>query len=140
MSKIEIRYRRDAPVPFEDFVELYHASTLGERRPVAHLDVMRQMMENANLTMTAWSGERLVGLARSLTDFGYVAYLADLAVHRDHQRRGIGRALVQATREALGEHAMIVLLAAPGAHEYYRRIGFAYHERAWVLAAGQPLR
>ena len=28
---------------------------------------------------------------------------------------------------------MIVLLAAPAANDYYPRIGFEHHPRAWVL-------
>ncbi|MGD8376289.1 MAG: GNAT family N-acetyltransferase, partial [Acidobacteriota bacterium] len=67
------------------------------------------------------------------TDFGYVAYLADLAVAASHQRRGIGRRLIEETRAALGPRCMLVLLAAPAAADYYRRVGFTHHPRAWVL-------
>lgn len=35
---------------------------------------------DADITVTAWDGEMLVGIARTLTDFSYAAYLADLAV------------------------------------------------------------
>lgn len=38
------------------------------------------MIRNAPLVMTAWEGETLVEIAQTLTDFSYVAYLADLAV------------------------------------------------------------
>ncbi len=41
---------------------------------------MAEMLNRANLVLTAWDGERMVGIARTLTDFCYVAYLADLAV------------------------------------------------------------
>jgi len=40
---------------------------------------MRLMIANANLIVTASDGDLLVGIARSMSDFGYVTYLSDLA-------------------------------------------------------------
>ena len=135
-----IEYRADARVSVESAIELYKRSTLGERRPVDRPDIFAGMLHNANLTITAWAGESLVGIARCLTDFTYVAYLADLAVDCDYQRRGIGQRLIQETRQRLGRECMIVLLAAPLANEYYPRLGFEANPRAWVLRGGQAPR
>lgn len=135
-----IEYRLDEAPGLDEALDLYRASTLGARRPVGDRGVFEQMLRRANLMVTAREGALLVGIARSLTDFGYVAYLADLAVRESHQRRGIGIELVRRTREALGPKAMIVLLAAPAAVDYYPRIGFARHPSAWVLKPGDPLR
>lgn len=120
-------------------IELYRASTLGERRPVDDRSAMAAMLQHANLVVTAWDGDRLVGIARSLTDYAYVAYLADLAVRVENQRQGIGRILIAATRAQLGPRAKIVLLAAPKAVDYYPRIGFIQHPSAWILDAQSPL-
>ena len=68
----------------EAAIELYNRSTLGERRPVDRPDIFEGMLKHANLTITAWHGERLVGISRSLTDWSYVAYLADLAVDAEY--------------------------------------------------------
>jgi len=134
-----ISYRLGNELDLDRVIALYRASTLGERRPVDDREVMAEMLRHANLVVTAWDGERLVGIARSLTDFGYVAYLADLAVDREHQRHGIGVELIRRTRGVLGPRAMIVLLSAPAAVDYYPRIGFSRHGSAWVLKAGEPL-
>jgi predicted N-acetyltransferase YhbS len=91
------------------------------------------MLANANLTVTAWDGVRLVGISRSLTDFSYVAYLSDLAVDVDYQNCGIGRALIAETRARLKPECMIVLLAAPQANDYYAKVGFEHNPRAWVM-------
>jgi GNAT superfamily N-acetyltransferase len=123
----------------DQVIDLYAASTLGERRPIDDRAIVADMVRHANLVITAWDGELLVGIARSLTDFGYVAYLADLAVRESHQRRGIGVELVRRTRAALGPRSMIVLLAAPAAQNYYPRIGFSHHSQAWVLRAADAL-
>lgn len=128
----EISYQIGNELDLEVFIELYRASTLGERRPVDDPERMRAMLRNANLVVSAWDGHLLVGIARSLSDFSHATYLADLAVRVSHQRRGIGRELVRRTQQ-LGGNAMIVLLAAPKAEEYYPRIGFTRHPQAWVL-------
>jgi len=130
---MEIEYRKDAEITVEQAIALYRASTLGERRPVDRPDIFEEMLRNANLTITAWHGERLVGISRSLTDFSYVAYLADLAVDAEYQNQGIGRRLIEETRKALAKECMVVLLAAPKANDYYPKLGFQHNPRAWVL-------
>lgn len=127
-----IEYRDGNRLDLDAVIELYVASTLGERRPVADRERMATMLANANLVVTAWDGEALVGISRALSDFSYTTYLADLAVRLSHQRQGIGRELVRRTREA-APRARLVLLAAPAAEGYYPRIGFERHPQAWTL-------
>ncbi len=107
--------------------------TLGEGRPVGRPEVIEAMMKNASLLITAWHGDRLVGIARSLTDFAYVAYLADLAVDVDFQGHGIGARLVRETKQRLGSGGMIVLFPASKANEFYPKLGFEHNARGWVL-------
>jgi predicted N-acetyltransferase YhbS len=133
---MEIQYRSDAEISVEEAIGLYRASTLGERRPVHRPDIFEGMLKNANLTISAWHEGRLVGISRTLTDFTYVAYLADLAVDLEYQHQGIGKRLVTETKKMLGKECMIVLLAAPKANEYYPKIGFEHNPRAWVLPGG----
>lgn len=134
---MDIEYREGACITVEQAIELYRRSTLGERRPVDRPDIFQAMLSNASLIVTAWSGGRPVGIARTLTDFRYVAYLADLAVDAEFQHRGIGRRLVEETRRRLGSECMVVLLAAPKANGYYPRLGFEPNPRAWVLPGGR---
>ena len=128
-----IQYRDDAHISAEQAIDLYIRSSLGERRPIQNKDTFEAMLKNANLTITAWDGEKLVGISRTLTDIAYVAYLADLAVDQDYQREGIGKQLIAETQSRLGPDCMIVLLAAPKANEYYGHIGFEHNPRAWTL-------
>lgn len=128
-----IEYRDNATITAEQAIDLYKRSTLGERRPIHNVQTFEAMLKNANLTITAWDGGTLVGISRSLTDFAYVAYLADLAVDQEYQRSGIGKQLIEETKSRLGPECMIVLLAAPKANEYYEHIGFEHNPRAWTL-------
>lgn len=128
-----IEYRDNATITAEQAIDLYKRSTLSERRPVDNAHTFESMLKHANLTITAWDDEQLVGISRSLTDFAYVAYLADLAVDQEYQRSGIGKQLIEETKTRLGPECMIVLLAAPKANEYYEHIGFENNPRAWTL-------
>ena len=128
-----IVYRTGNDLDVMQVIELYEKSTLGERRPIESPEIFADMIRNADLIITAWDGERLIGISRTLTDFAYVAYLADLAVHKDYQKRGIGKELVARTQESLKESCFITLLAAPLADSYYGKIGFERNPRAWVL-------
>jgi predicted GNAT superfamily acetyltransferase len=136
MSEFVFRYGND--LNLDQVIDLYRACTLGERRPVDDREVMNDMVRHANLVVTAWEGDLLVGIARTLTDFTYVGYLSDLAVRESHQKRGIGISLIQKTREKMGPKSMLVLLAAPKAVDYYPKTGFTKHPSAWVLLAAEP--
>lgn len=133
-----IIYRVGNDLDLDAVIELYRASTLGERRPVDDRERMKLMVQNANLVITAWDGDLLVGIARSTSDFGYATYLSDLAVRVSYQRQGIGRELIRRTQERGGK-ATIVLLSAPKAVKYYPRIGLKSHPSAWMLRADDKL-
>ncbi|HTQ04314.1 MAG TPA: GNAT family N-acetyltransferase [Polyangiaceae bacterium] len=121
----------------DDVIELYRASTLGERRPVDDRPRMQAMFEHANLVVTAWDGELMVGIARSLSDFAFCTYLSDLAVRLDYQRRGIGKELMRRTQTA-GGRATVFLFAAPAAVDYYPHVGFSAGS-GWVLTERQRI-
>ena len=128
-----ITYRIGGELDVDQVIELYRASTLGDRRPVDDRARMAAMIKNANLIITAWDGVLLVGISRSLSDFSYITYLSDLAVRVSHQRSGIGKELIRQTQRAAGPQARLLLLAAPGAAEYYPHIGFTHMPRAWII-------
>ena len=132
---MKIQYENSRGLTETEFVDLLKRSTLAERRPVDDANCVTAMLRHANLLCTAWDGDKLVGVARSLTDFEFCCYLSDLAVDEAYQKRGIGRKLIAMTQSRLGGKAKIILLAAPKAEGYYPGIGFEPHHSAWVLAA-----
>ena len=130
---MSIEYKINAPVSTDQFIGLLRESTLGERRPIDDRECMEGMVKNSNLMVTAWHGEELIGIARSMTDFHYACYLSDLAVHMKYQRAGIGKKLQVKTQEQLGPNCKLILVAAPNANSYYEHIGFTNNQRCWVL-------
>jgi predicted N-acetyltransferase YhbS len=134
-----ITYKTGNNLDLDQVIELYRSCSLGARRPVDDRSRMETMLANANLVITAWDGEQLVGISRSITDFAYATYLSDLAVRESHQRLGIGKELIRRTQEQ-GGSASIILLSAPAAVDYYPRIGMQNHPSAWILKKGEALR
>ncbi|TQJ92851.1 GNAT family N-acetyltransferase [Streptomyces sp. SLBN-31] len=122
-----------AALDLDEVLGVYRASGLGERRPIAERERFAAMLAHANLVLTARDDDgTLLGIVRAVSDFSYVTYLSDIAVTRDRQRAGIGRALIDATA-AEAPQAKLVLLSAPAAVDYYPHIGFTRHDSAWVL-------
>jgi GNAT superfamily N-acetyltransferase len=116
-----IEYRLNALVEAAEVAELFRKA--GMRRPFDDIDRIGAMLANANHTLTAWDGDKLVGIARSITDFVYCCYLSDLTVDPEYQGRGIGRELVWRTKQSVGEQVTLHLFSVPNAMEFYRHIG-----------------
>ena len=121
----------------EEFINVLVASTLAERRPVEDQACVEGMLENANLIVTARRENKLIGIARSMTDFHYACYLSDIAVDLEYQKIGIGKQLITRTQQQLGPRCKLILLSAPDATDYYPKIGFSHHPHAWLLNGNQ---
>jgi ribosomal protein S18 acetylase RimI-like enzyme len=122
MSDI-VTYRTDVKITTDQFIDILNRSTLAERRPINDRKKMNGMVQHGNIFVTAWVGEKLVGVSRAFSDFSYCCYLADLAVDEAYQKQGIGKKLISETHAVSGLHTTLILLAAPKAAEYYPKIG-----------------
>lgn len=131
MSAVE--YRINQTLTLGQFIDLLTRSTLAARRPLESPERVQRMLDNANLTVTAWDGEILVGIARSSTDFAFFCYMSDLAVDEAYQRSGIGKMLITLTRIVAGDEASLILLSAPAAMGYYPKVGFEKLENAFAV-------
>jgi ribosomal protein S18 acetylase RimI-like enzyme len=125
-----ITYKINAELDIEDVCRLYDDS--GLRRPTRDLLRMTEMYVNSPLVVSAWSGDRLIGVARTLTDFAWASYLADLAVAKDFQRTGVGKELYDLTRREVGAGSMLLLISVPEAQDFYKRIGLEKETFAFI--------
>ncbi len=130
---MDVTYRAEPDLVPAEFIDLLVRSTLAERRPVHDAEIIRAMLANADLILTARVAGKLIGVSRALTDFAYCTYLSDLAVDAACQRQGVGRELIRRTHEAAGLHTTLILLAAPKARGYYPHIGMEAHDSCWVI-------
>lgn len=86
---MQIDYREDANISVEYAIDLYKQLTRGERRSVDRPNVFEGMLKHANLVISAWDSQRLIGIVRSLSDFTYVTDLADPAIDAEYQKSAV---------------------------------------------------
>lgn len=128
---MEITYQLDVIPETGLIIDLYDSS--GINRPTSDQERIAAMYAHSNLVVTAWAGDKLVGIARSLTDFCYCCYLSDLAVRKEYQKSGIGKKLIHLTREKIGEQTTLILFSAPAAMDYYPKVGFLKAGNAFLI-------
>jgi ribosomal protein S18 acetylase RimI-like enzyme len=127
----KIQYKINAPVSIDEIIEVLISS--GINRPVTDRHRIKRMFDESNVIITAWHEFKLVGVSRALTDFSYCCYLSDLAVSSDYQKQGIGKEMVDITKNHIGDQCMLLLLAAPSAMDYYPKIGMEKIDTAFML-------
>jgi GNAT superfamily N-acetyltransferase len=127
----DIEYKTNVPIDRRQIIELY--CNAGLPRPIDDEERIEKMFANSNLVISAWQNNELIGISRSLTDFSWCCYLADLAVRKDFQKAGVGKKLVELTREAVGETSMVLLLSVPDALEYYPKIGMETVKNGFIF-------
>ena len=134
-----IEYKINQAISGEQFISLLQRSGLAARRPIEDKACVEAMVKHTNLSVTAWQNNELIGIARCLTDFHYACYLSDLAVDSQYQHQGIGKHLQECVHQQLGQHCKLVLVAAPAANSYYKKIGFQNNPRCWILPPGSRI-
>lgn len=140
-----IQYEINENINPELFRQLLMDADMGEQRPVNDLHCIKGMVENSNLIISAWRGDQLVGVARSVTDFHYCCFLSDLVVHKGFQKQGIGKQLQVLTQERLDEHCKLILIAAPATEDYFQHVGYEVVDQknngsCWVIAEKKLLK
>jgi predicted N-acetyltransferase YhbS len=125
-----ITYQKNVIPAVEQIIELYNSA--GLPRPTNDPDRMKKIFENSGLVITAWDDDKLVGICRTITDWVWCSYLADLAVYPIYRGAGIGKKLIELTKETLGEQSMVLLISVPEALDYYPKLGFSREEKAFI--------
>ncbi|EHS58521.1 GNAT family N-acetyltransferase [Paenibacillus sp. Aloe-11] len=115
----------------EDVIRVFKNS--GIVRPIDQTERIQAMVNNADILLTAWLGDKMIGVARALTDWSYCCYLSDLAVDKEAQKSGVGRDLIAKVQEEIGEEVALILLAAPSAMAYYPKVGFEKIENGFTI-------
>ncbi|WP_295836835.1 GNAT family N-acetyltransferase [uncultured Microbacterium sp.] len=113
------------PPSLDDYLELRRASGLTPKRAD----------QGAPALTNSWAWRRVVdatgravAMGRVVGDGGWYFLIADMATLPDHQRRGLGRRILESLlaeiREKAPEGAYVTLLADPPGQALYRSVGF----------------
>ena len=129
-----------AGIDFTELSELYRIAPLGDKPPGA----LATVFGNSMFACFAYHDGALVAAGRALADGLDCAYIADVAVHPDHQGRGLGKEVIGRLTALARGHKKIILYANPGTEPFYGRLGFLrmntamaiWHDPARAIAAG----
>jgi len=87
-------------------------------------------LQNSAFKIAATDNSLTVGMARLISDGGYVSYIADVVVMPEYQKLGIGKAMVSAILDYIrenmeeGDRVMVCLLSAKGKEPFYQTLSF----------------
>ena len=93
-------------------------------------DKLRMAMLGSDKVISAWDGDRLIGLINSLSDGIMTAYFHYLLVQPEYHDMGIGKHLVETMVNEYRGFARIVLIA------YDQEVGF-YLKNGFVVGEGK---
>jgi len=100
-------------------------------------DALRRSFEHSQHVAIARDGDRVVGMARLLSDGVCNAYVVDVWTHSSYRRRGIATAMMRLLIDAVpGQH---LGLQTDDAQALYESIGFRPQPEFWSLVSGRWL-
>jgi GNAT superfamily N-acetyltransferase len=107
-------------VDFNELAHLYRVAPLGSKSPEA----LATVFGNSMFACFVYCGGALMGAGRALADGVDCAYIGDVAVHPDHQGRGLGSGIMRRLVGLARGHKKIILYARPGTEAFYDGFGF----------------
>lgn len=128
LQQVQIREGLDGLTPAR-IATLYRRAPL--LRPTSDRAALEVMFERSSLVLSAWQDDRLVGLARVLTDGVLFSFLCDLAVEPDVQGYGIGKKLIDEVLTRC-KGTQLVLRDSDLSSGFYERLGFRRVENGWM--------
>ncbi len=118
-------------IDVDEYLTVMEGSGLATRRPYGDVARVGALLARSAPVVTARTDDgQLVGVVRCISDGGFATYLCDLAVVEAHQGQGIGRMLVEATRDAC-DQTLLVVSSAPDVDEVYDHLGLRRHHSTW---------
>lgn len=96
-------------------------------------DKLVEAMKNYETVYSAWDGDRLVGMICTMDDGVMTAYVHYLLVDPAYQKRGIGRRLVEMTKEKYRDYLRILLVAYEDGIRFYESFGFRKSDHGFPM-------
>ena len=87
-------------------------------------------MKNFHTVLSAWDGEKLVGMVCAMDDGIMNAYVHYLLVDPEYHGQTIGRTLIEKAKEKYKDYLRIVLVAYKDETHFYEKCGFSIEDRS----------
>ena len=134
MTSSDIQFSETRELSHECVLSLYRANEWSSaERP----ELLHKALVNSHSLVTAWDGQKLVGLGNAISDGYLVVYYPHLLVLPEYQGRGIGTRLMHMLMSRYDGFHQHALLADGRAIQFYRKCGFeraGQTEPMWIYA------
>jgi GNAT superfamily N-acetyltransferase len=91
-------------------------------------DKLQAALEGSHHVITAWDGNKLVGLMNTLSDGIMNVFFLYLIVHPDYQNKGVGRKIVELMLHEYRDYARKMVIAYDETIEFFQKCGFEVGE------------
>lgn len=116
-----ITYSTHKKLPTDQVVALYQANDWSSSKiPETLLPALR----DSHSLVSAWDGEKLIGLGNAISDGHLVVYYPHLLVLPQYQGHGIGAKILSLLKSRYEKFHMHMLTADGKAIEFYQKNGF----------------
>jgi len=131
---MEISYSEGPPQDLNSLLALYENA--GWKAYTRAPDQLHRAVQQSQFVLKAVADNQLVGLVRTVGDGVTIAYIQDILVHTDFQRRGIGKSLMEQTLDRFKHCRQKVLLTDdnPMTRGFYEALGFAPCDQGSLVA------
>jgi GNAT superfamily N-acetyltransferase len=114
--------RDDGEISWTQVTALFRAVGWGERDP----EDVRAAFSRSTFKAFAFEGDELLGFGRTTDDGKFYAMVVDVVVSPAHQRKGIGRAIVEDLQSRMKGFLVVTLTATPDVQPFYKRLGWRH--------------
>lgn len=87
-------------------------------------ELLYKALLNSDQLISAWDGEKLVGLGNAITDGYLVVYYPHMLIHPDYQGKGVGSKILSRLQIKYKKFHMQILVADGRAIDFYSKNGF----------------
>lgn len=117
-----IEYTFEKKFNIEDVVRLFKSHNWESAEYPTRL--YKALMNSENV-VTAWDGDRLVGLARAIDDSEMVAYIHYVIVLTGYEGMGIASRMIEMLKDVYKDYLYIkVIPANSNVVDFYKKLGF----------------
>ena len=134
MNSKGIDYSDTRDLAVESVVALYRANQWSSAQKP---ELLHKALLESHSLLTAWDGNKLVGLGNAISDGYLVVYYPHLLVLPEYQGRGIGSELMRRLMARYQGFHQHMLVADGRALDFYRKCGFeraGKTESMWIYA------
>lgn len=134
---MNITYKQTKTINLEQVENLYN--DVGWTAYTKDMDLLQQALLQSLDVISAWDGDQLVGLIRTVGDGLTILYIQDILVLDAYQNQGIATKLLQMVLQKHETVRQKVLLTeeAPDVRHFYEKNGFESCDKGSAVAFGR---